>query len=136
MGLYLRRSVAVSYEVLGLLFVPAVALCLHRFFKTSRYSWLGLVAILLLVLPATHHFSTVIAGVTLVVLAGIWINRQPTLRIIATGVTITASFWAYLLLLFTVPSTIHWFNHNESNALYGLDHRDRRLSILVSDSET
>ncbi|KYH24955.1 hypothetical protein HAPAU_30470 [Halalkalicoccus paucihalophilus] len=100
-GLYLRRSVAVSYEVLGLLFIPAIALCLHRFFATSRRSWLGIAGILLLVLPATHHFSTVVAGVTLVVLVGIWIDRQPTLRIIATGVAITVGFWAYLLLYYS-----------------------------------
>lgn len=40
-GLYLRRTVTVSYEVLGLLFIPAVALCVHRFFESSRQAWLA-----------------------------------------------------------------------------------------------
>lgn len=96
-GLYLRRSVAVSYEVLGLLFVPAVALSLHRFFESSRRSWLGVTGVMLLVLPATHHFSTMIAAVTLTVLVGIWIDRRPTPMIVGTGVSLTVGFWVYVL---------------------------------------
>jgi hypothetical protein len=37
-GLYLRRTVTVSYEVLGLLFVLAIALCVYRFFESERRS--------------------------------------------------------------------------------------------------
>lgn len=80
-GLYLRRSVTVNYEVLGLLFVPAIVLCLHRFFESSCQSWLGAAGLMLLALPFTHHFSTMIAmitAVTLTVLVGIWLDRRPT----------------------------------------------------------
>ena len=96
-GLYLRRSVAVSYEVLGLLFFPAVVLCMHRFFESSRRSWLGAAGLMLLALPFTHHFSTMMTAVTLTVLIGIWIARQPTRVVLSTGSTIIFGFWVYLV---------------------------------------
>lgn len=96
-GLYLRRSVTVSYEVLGLLFVPAVALCVHRFFESSRRSWLAPVGVMLFALPATHHFSTMIAALTLTVLVGIWIDRRPTRMTLSAGVITVIGFWTYLL---------------------------------------
>lgn len=96
-GLYLRRTVTVSYEVLGLLFIPAVALCVHRFFESSRQAWLAAAGMMLLALPATHHFSTVIAAITLTVLVGLWIDRRPTWVTFGAGGFIVFGFWMYLL---------------------------------------
>lgn len=96
-GLYLRRTVTVSYEVLGLLFVAAVALCVHRFFESSRRSWLGVAGVMLLALPATHHFSTVITAVTLTVLVATWIDRRPTRITFGAGAVVVIGFWTYLL---------------------------------------
>lgn len=96
-GLYLRRSVAVSYEVLGLLLVPAVTLCLHRFLQSSRRSWLVVTGVLLLALPVTHHLSTMIAAVTLTVLVASRSDRRPGWSTLGAGVGITAGFWVYLL---------------------------------------
>lgn len=86
-----------SYEVLGLLFVPAVVLCVHRFFESSRRSWLGLIGGMLLALPLTHHFSTVIAAVTLTVLVALWVDQRPTRITVGAGVVTVVGFWAYLL---------------------------------------
>lgn len=96
-GLYLRRTVSVSYEVLGLLFIPLVALCVHRFFESSNWSWLGAAGVMLLALPATHHISTMIAAVTLTVLVAIWIMQRPTRLTLTTGVIVLFGFWIYLL---------------------------------------
>lgn len=96
-GLYLRRTVAVSYEVLGLLFVPLTALCMHRFFESSRWSWLSAAGVLLLALPATHHISTMIAAVTLTVLVSVWIIQRPTRLPLITGAIVLFGFWIYLL---------------------------------------
>lgn len=96
-GLYLRRTVTVSYEVLGLLLVPAVALCMHRFFESSRRSWLGATVVMLIALPPTHHFSTMIAAVTLTVLIGAWIDRRTTPAVLGAGAVVVTGFWIYLL---------------------------------------
>lgn len=98
-GLYLRRTVTVSYEVLGLLLVPVVLLCVHRFFETSRRAWIGVAGILLLALPATHHFSTVIAAVSLTVLVAVWIDRRPSWLTLG-GLGIAVGFWLYLLVYY------------------------------------
>ncbi|MFC7008366.1 hypothetical protein [Halalkalicoccus salilacus] len=52
---------------------------------------------MLLALPATHHFSTLIAAVTLTVLVAIWIDRRPTRATLAAGVVMAVGFWIYLL---------------------------------------
>lgn len=107
-GLYLRRSVAVSYEVLGLLLIPTVALCIHRFFESTHRSWLGAAGVLLFALPLTHHLSTVVTAVTLTVLVSIWIDHQPTRLVISTGVAIVLGFWLYLSAYYTLFPTAYY----------------------------
>lgn len=99
-GLYLRRSVAVSYEVLGLLLLPAVALCVHRYFESSNRAWLGAAGLMLLVFPATHHISTMIAAITLTILIAIWLTQQQAGWTLFAGSGILLGFWTYLLLYY------------------------------------
>ncbi|MDG5821197.1 sodium/phosphate symporter [Natronococcus sp. A-GB7] len=93
-GVFLRRTVAVSYEVLGILFVPLVAIAAYRFFRTERRRWGVVTGAFVLVLPITHHLSAIVAALTLTavcVLAGLetWRRR-------ALSVALLVVVWAYV----------------------------------------
>jgi hypothetical protein len=96
-GLYLRRTVTVSYEVLGLLFVALVAICAHRFCHTRRPAWGVATVAMLVVLPITHHLSTFMAALTLtgVIVLAVSADWRRTL---GPGVAVLAvPFWSYVL---------------------------------------
>jgi hypothetical protein len=95
-GLYLRRSAAVSSEVVGLLFVALLALAVHRGFETRRLAW-GLVAVVLVgVFPITHNLSTMVGGLVLTALVALHVHRQPTADTLLIGVGSLLVFWTYL----------------------------------------
>jgi hypothetical protein len=52
---------------------------------------------MLIALPPTHHFSTTVAAVTLTVLVGVWIIRQPSRITLGAGVILVVGYWIYLL---------------------------------------
>ena len=93
-GVYLRRTVTVSYEVLGLLFVLLVAIAAHRILRTRRPGWAVAIAPLLLALPVTHHLSSFITAlvVTAVVVLGV---LAVGLRAVLPG-ALLVSFWLYV----------------------------------------
>jgi hypothetical protein len=95
-GLYLRRTVTVSYEVLGILFVALVAIGAHQFCRTRRPAW-GVATITLLVaLPTTHHLSTFMAALTLTSVVVLAVTHDWH-RALGPGLLLLAPFWLYLL---------------------------------------
>ncbi|WP_306059920.1 sodium/phosphate symporter [Natronococcus wangiae] len=95
-GLYLRRTVTVSYEVLGILFVALVAIAAHRFCRTRRPAWGVATIAMLVVLPITHHLSTFMAALTVTSVVALAVARDGR-RALTPGLLILASFWLYVL---------------------------------------
>ncbi|TYL37852.1 sodium/phosphate symporter [Natronococcus pandeyae] len=96
-GLYLRRTVTVSYEVLGLLFVALVAIGAYRFCRTRRPAWGVATGMLLVALPITHHLSTFMAALTLTGVVVLAVARDWQ-RALAPGLVVLAlPFWGYVL---------------------------------------
>lgn len=98
-GVYLRRTVTVSYEVLGLFFVLLVAIAAYRFCRTRQLRWGITTVTILLVLPITHHLSTFMAALTLtglVVLAVVRDWRQA----VGPGLVVLVPFWLYVGLYY------------------------------------
>lgn len=94
-GVYLRRTVTVSYEVLGLLFVVTLAIAAQRALRTRRPAWVLVTVLVLVVLPITHHLSTFMAALTLtglVVLAVAHEGRDA----FTSGLLLLGPFWGYL----------------------------------------
>ncbi|WP_254532745.1 sodium/phosphate symporter [Natrinema gelatinilyticum] len=94
-GIYLRRTVTVSYEVLGLLFVVLLAIGSQRVLRTRRLAWVLVTATFLLVLPITHHLSTFMAALTLVGLVGLAVARDGRAAF-GPGLALLAPFWLYI----------------------------------------
>jgi hypothetical protein len=95
-GLYLRRSAAVSSEVVGLLFVVLLALAVHRGFETRRPAWGAVAVVLLGVFPITHNLSTMIGGLVLTALVALHVHRRPTTDTLLLGAGTVLAFWTYL----------------------------------------
>lgn len=94
-GVYLRRTAAVSYEVLGILLVFTVALAFHRWLDTSRLRWAVVLGLGLLILPVTHHLSTMIAALTLTALFVVHVHRSPTPPVFVRALPVVGLFWLY-----------------------------------------
>jgi hypothetical protein len=101
-GLYLRRSAAVSSEVVGLLFVILLALAVHRGFESRRPAWGAVAVVLLGVFPITHNLSTMVGGLVLTALVALQIHRRPTVDTVALRVGSLLAFWSYLLGYYTL----------------------------------
>lgn len=93
-GLYLHRSMAVDEQTIGLFLVPLLAYAIARSREDQR--WLLCLGIFLLVLPATHNLDAVIAGLLLIVAAGLYVARGTSLR--KGGVLLggAVAYWLYL----------------------------------------
>ncbi|WP_255171521.1 sodium/phosphate symporter [Natrononativus amylolyticus] len=92
-GVYLRRTVTVSYEVLGLLLVAVLAITTVRALETRRPAWIVLTLVALAVLPVTHHLSTMLAALTVTAVVAGYGFRRPT-RVVP-GVVVVGGFWLY-----------------------------------------
>jgi hypothetical protein len=95
-GLYLRRTAAVSYEVLGILLVVVSAYALHRLLNSRQWPWLWLLGPCLIILPVTHHLSTMMAALALTALVVVHVHQSPDRATMARAVPIAALFWVYL----------------------------------------
>ncbi|MFC6766304.1 sodium/phosphate symporter [Natrinema soli] len=94
-GVYLRRTVTVSYEVLGLLFVVALAIAAQRVLQTRRPAWVLVTVLVLVVLPITHHLSTFMAALTLTGLVVLAVARDGR-AVLKPGLVLLGPFWGYL----------------------------------------
>jgi len=94
-GLYLRRTAAVSYEVLGILLVVVSAYAFHRLLDSRQWLWFWLFAPCLVVLPVTHHLSTMMAALALTALVVVHVYQSPGRPTVARAVPIVALFWVY-----------------------------------------
>lgn len=94
-GLYLRRTAAVSYEVLGILLVVTSALAFHRLLTTNRSIWLGVLVPCLVALPITHHLSTMMAVLSLTALATVHLHQTPDRTTVVHALSVVCLFWLY-----------------------------------------
>jgi len=117
-GIYLRRTAGVHYETFGLLLVPIVALATHRLFATRRPAWGGVLGGSLVVLPITHHFSTVIGGVAMVFVAALWCRHRLTWSTGALAALLVGSFWAYLGTYYAITRPGHTEHVTTSPGLF------------------
>ncbi|WP_049902581.1 sodium:phosphate symporter [Halococcus agarilyticus] len=99
-GLYLRRTGVADEEAIGLLLVPLLAIALHRAIRTQRPAWLGSTALLCLVFPLVHTFSTLLAATTAIAVLATQFLRVPTRRFVVVGGGLVAGFWAYFALYY------------------------------------
>ncbi|MFC7071755.1 sodium/phosphate symporter [Halovenus rubra] len=94
-GLYLRHSIWVHYEVLGLLFVVIVGLTGHWFFQSGHARWFLALAPTLTALPITHHLSSMMGALTLTALAVYHVTNEPDARTVLRALAVGGLFWAY-----------------------------------------
>jgi len=95
-GVFLRRTAGVHYETFGLLLVPVLALIVHRWFESRRLVWAGAAAPVLVVFPLTHHLSSVVGGVALVLVCALWCHRRLDWQTIAAAFVLAGGFWMYI----------------------------------------
>lgn len=86
-GVFVRRTGVPDDDALTLLVIPLVALAAHAYVRTERRAWLAVLAALLVALPFTHTFSTLVAAVVLLgLLAGHLVGRPLTRgRVVLVG---------------------------------------------------
>ena len=104
-GLYLRRTGVADEEAVGLLLVPLLAIALHRALRTQRPAWLTSTALLCLVFPLVHTFSTLLAATTAIAVLATQLLRVPTRRFVAIG-GLVAGFWAYFALYYEAAARL------------------------------
>jgi len=94
-GIYARRTGVPDEELLAYLIIPVLALALYRTLERRRIEWLGVTVGLMVMLPFTHSFSTLIAALTVtgVVAAYLPGDRRP--RSWGLGVGLVGGFWVY-----------------------------------------
>ncbi|WP_199174878.1 hypothetical protein [Halegenticoccus soli] len=101
-GLYLRRTGIPDEEVIGLLYLPLLALALHRALASSDRRWLGLVALFMLLYPVTHTFSTLMAGIVVIGVLAAHLFRTPATRTAVVGLGFVGGFWGYFAAYYWV----------------------------------
>lgn len=95
-GIYARRTGVPDEELLAYLFVPLLALAVYRTLERERIEWLVVSGGLILILPFTHSFSTLIAALTVTGVVAAYLPRLRRLRVWVLGVGFVGGFWLYV----------------------------------------
>lgn len=93
-GLYLRRTGVPDEEAVGLLFVPLLALAVHRTLVTGRARWAAVTGLFAAAFPLLHNLSTVAALLTATGVVALRVGRSPR-RGVALAAGLVIAFWAY-----------------------------------------
>jgi hypothetical protein len=96
-GIYARRTGVPDEELLAYLLIPLLALALYRTLDRGRTAWLVVTIGLLLVLPLTHIFSTLIAALTVTGVAAAYLSGSRRPRTWVLGVGLVGGFWLYFM---------------------------------------
>ena len=99
-GLYLRRTGVADEEAIGLLLVPLLAIAFHRALRTRRAAWVLSAAVLGIVFPLLHTFSTLMAAITILGVLTTQLLRVPSRRLATVGIVFVGGFWAYFALYY------------------------------------
>ncbi|MEF8825476.1 MAG: sodium/phosphate symporter [Haloarculaceae archaeon] len=94
-GIYARRTGVPDEELLAYLLIPLLALALYRTLDRGRLAWLVVTLGLMLVLPLTHSFSTLIAALTVTGVVSAYLPGVRRLRTWLVGVGLVGGFWVY-----------------------------------------
>jgi len=94
-GIYARRTGVPDEELLAYLIIPVLALALYRTLERRRVEWLVVTVGLMVVLPFTHSFSTLIAALTATGVAAAYLPGDRRLRSWGLGVGLVGGFWLY-----------------------------------------
>jgi len=100
-GVYVRRTGVPDDDAITLVTIPLVVFAAHLYTREERPAWLVVAGVLLVALPVTHTFSTLIAALALIALvAGHLVGRPVTRgRLVLTGVL--CAFCAYFVGYYT-----------------------------------
>jgi len=96
-GVILYRSMPTDEQTAGLLLVPAVALVVDRWLRTAGRRWLALAALFLVVIPPLHNLTGLVTGVTVTVLAGVTVVRDPRRGAAVRAVGTALVTWVYVV---------------------------------------
>jgi hypothetical protein len=94
-GIYARRTGVPDEELLAYLMIPLLALALYRTLDRGRIAWLVVTLGLMLVLPLTHSFSTLIAALTVTGVITAYLTDVRQLRTWGLGIGLVGGFWIY-----------------------------------------
>ena len=94
-GIYARRTGVPDEELLAYLLIPLLALALYRTLDRGRPAWLVVTLGLMLALPLTHSFSTLIAALTVTGVAAAYLAGVRRLRTWGLGLGLVGGFWVY-----------------------------------------
>ena len=94
-GLFLRHTSIPDPEPLGQLFAFLAVISLHRLLvrREATVRWAAVLALLLLLFPILHKFSTFNAALGVTALSGAELARRPKGRTAAIGGGVSALFW-------------------------------------------
>lgn len=105
-GVYVRRTGVPDDDAITLVTIPLIALAIHTYVRTERLSWLGVATVLLVALPLTHTFSTLVAAFVIAgLLAGTFVGR-PLTRGRVVVVSLFVGFCTYFAGYYTWASTV------------------------------
>jgi len=96
-GVFLYRSMPTDEQTAGLLLVPAVALVVDRWLRTGTRRWLALATLFVAVVPPLHNLTGLVTGVTVTVLAGVTVVRDPRRSLAFRAVGGAFVTWVYVV---------------------------------------
>ncbi|WP_348609326.1 sodium/phosphate symporter [Halobaculum rarum] len=104
-GVFVRRTGVPDDDAITLVAIPLVALAAHLYAREERPAWLVVAGVILLVLPVTHTFSTLVAALVLIgLLAGHLIGRPLTRgRLVVAGLSL--AFCGYFVAYYTLAAS-------------------------------
>ncbi|GAA0218665.1 hypothetical protein [Halobaculum roseum] len=118
-GVFVRRTGVPDDDAITLVTIPLLALAVHLYARGERPAWLAVAGVILLALPVTHTFSTLLAALVLIgLLAGHLIGRPLTRgRLVAAGLVLAfcAYFVAYYTLAAATPLTVPYVDRVQSS---------------------
>lgn len=99
-GIYARRTGVPDEELLAYLFVPLLALALYRTLNRPRSGWLVVTVGLMLALPLTHSFTTLIAALTATGVAAAYLPSARRGRPWILAIGLVGGFWVYFTVYY------------------------------------
>ena len=96
-GLFVRRTGVPENEAFTLLLIPLAALTLVRLLRGGSRRWLLALLPVLIVLPLTHTFSSLLAALILSALVAAEITRTPDWPTAGRAFGIAGGFWAFMI---------------------------------------
>jgi hypothetical protein len=99
-GIFVRRTGVPDDDTLTLLLIPVAAYLAYQYTERGHERWLAALIPLLIVLPITHTFSTLVAGLTLTILWLLCVHKDGVGRPHLLLGGLLGGFWSYVYLYY------------------------------------